>query len=136
MYKCLEPPQNLKIKRPFPALEPAGQSPRCWQVVLRRNTWYVSAKVPGFCVKVQRHSCSRSPGPSQIACTPVALKRTAWLLDPIPNYLSSEHTYRGRRREVVIRGLNNIFKQKTVFPKVIIVWCYKIIFPGFSQFHQ
>lgn len=112
-----------------------GQSLRCWWDVLCQSTWYVSVNIPRFWVQVKRDSCSHSPR-GQTACTPVALKRAAWLLDSKPNYLSSEHIYHGRRGEVVIKGLNNIFKQKTVFSKVIIVRCYKIIFPGFSKFHQ
>lgn len=36
----------------------------------------------------------------------------------------------------LIKTLLNIFKQKTIFAKVIIVWCYQVIFSGFGKFHQ
>lgn len=32
--------------------------------------------------------------------------------------------------------LYNVFKQKTVFSKVIVIWCYKMVFSGFGKFHQ
>lgn len=35
-----------------------------------------------------------------------------------------------------MKRLNNIFKQKTVFSKVIVIRCYKIVFLCFSKFHQ
>lgn len=36
----------------------------------------------------------------------------------------------------LIKTLLNIFKQKTIFAKVIIVWCYQVIFSGFGKLHQ
>lgn len=33
-------------------------------------------------------------------------------------------------------SLDNVLKQKTVFSKVIVIWCYKMVFSGFGEFHQ
>lgn len=40
------------------------------------------------------------------------------------------------KRFRLIKTLLNIFKQKTIFAKVIIIWCYQVIFSGFGELHQ
>lgn len=37
---------------------------------------------------------------------------------------------------VLVTSLFNVFKQKTVFSKVIVIRCYKMVFCGFGKFHQ
>lgn len=34
------------------------------------------------------------------------------------------------------KKLINVFKQKTIFAKVVIVWRYQVIVSGFGKFHQ
>lgn len=51
---------------------------------------------------------------------------------------SRHHSSRtpGINRFRFMKTLLNIFKQKTIFAKVIIIWCYQVIFSGFGEFHQ
>lgn len=128
MYKCPQHPQNLQIKKTFPAL---GKLPAVGKTVpkVSKREYFLDS---------ESKSCSRCPGPGQLASVHShgAAKNRFGFGTQYHNYSSSERIYHRRRSELVIEGLNNIFKKKTVFSKVIIVRCYKIIFPGFSKFHQ
>ena len=41
-----------------------------------------------------------------------------------------------RRPIIGIILLFNVFEQKTVFTKIIVLGCYKMVFPSFGEFHQ